>query len=446
VTPDARARLDAHVAGLVAAARPPAPEVNGLIEEMLGPLVETVEERVAAGVDEDEAVRSAIAAFGGPEVVGRDLARTYHSRLWASSIGILLAAGDARGERPGSIRALRILLAIDVLFEAVGTLIALVTMTPLVAVVDAVVGLAFLLPAVLAYRGLNVGLRWSLWFAVGAVAGLVLEGALPVTPPPPGTTVIPVLAIAAGATLFWLWFSAEEVDRFIAPSRSIGRLLAVALAVAVILPPATARAFRAIADPTQAEANDVSLGLSMDCVRRDDGHGGPVRQYATIRADIAFRRTDLLPFGLSGQLDRSDVADAAGFRLLGTAPIEVDGGPPIPAWLLDGDGVDVRRTDTGDVAGWFGASSTAVTMLPDTIGSFTAGIDPDRIEADRTIRITWTVTPVDDGEHNWPRADVAFAHLTRFLIEGTVECGGHAVGAPVLDARPQPEGSNLLSG
>jgi hypothetical protein len=183
----------------------------------------------------------------------------------------------------------------------------------------------------------------------------------------------------------------------------------------------------------------------MDCGRRDSAMAGPDRQFARLVADISFRRGDVLPGGLAGQLERADAADAAGFRIVAPLPIDVDTGGSLPAWLLEGDGVDVRVVETGEVAGWFGASARSMRLLPDTIGSFTAGVDADRIAANRTIRITWTIVPMQDGEQPWPRAEVAYAHLDRFLIQGTIGCGERSTGAPVPGATPHDD-PGLLSG
>lgn len=451
MTPEGVERLQAHAHAIVRSARLRHETEIDIEEEIVGHLTERVDADVAGGIDEDVAVRTAIADFGDVVAIGGDLGRTYHSRLWAGTVGVLLAAREAPGPRPGAVGGLRLLLAITIVLTALSALVAIMELTPLHALLEAGACFGLIVSGSLAYRGLGIGRRWSLGFGLATAAVLVFEGVVPLVPPPPGTTMIPVLALLAAAILLWVGLSAREVRAFVAGSLSIGRPLVVALAVAVVFPTVIARALPAIPDPSQAGASDASLSLSMVCGRRDsvvDGPSGPIArngQYAMVLADVVFRRTDVLPLGLAGQLNRSESADAAGFRIVDPRPIEIENGGQIPGWLLD-DGVDVRVVETGDVAGWFGASSASVNLLPDTIGSFTVGIDPDRIAPNHTIRISWTIIPTRDGEQPWPRADVAYAHLKRFLIEGTIGCGEHASGAPVPGATPHPEGDGFLPG
>lgn len=42
----------------------------------------------------------------------------------------------------------------------------------------------------------------------------------------------------------------------------------------------------------------------------------------------------------------------------------------------------------------------------------------------------WNVTPAS-GAASWPRAEVSYAHLDRFLLQATVGCGEHRAAASV---------------
>jgi hypothetical protein len=80
-------------------------------------------------------------------------------------------------------------------------------------------------------------------------------------------------------------------------------------------------------------------------------------------------------------------------------------------------------------------------LLPqDIAGSFTMAIDAQAIKPGHTIRTTWHLVQGQDGEVPWPRFEVAYAHLDRFLLMGTVGCGelaqGHQVPVPLNEAPP----------
>jgi hypothetical protein len=99
--------------------------------------------------------------------------------------------------------------------------------------------------------------------------------------------------------------------------------------------------------------------------------------------------------------------------------------------VLVPDASDVVDLDTGEPAGWFGGSAPSVELLPETIGSFTVGLDPAAIQAGRTLRSTWLVVPSADGDAAWPVVEVAYAHLDRFLLLATAGCGESTVGTEV---------------
>jgi hypothetical protein len=136
---------------------------------------------------------------------------------------------------------------------------------------------------------------------------------------------------------------------------------------------------------------------------------------------------------VAGLFNSSDYGDSAGFRLLGEAP-----DLPLPTWLLANGDVSVVDAATGEQAGWFGSTAPSVALLPETIGSFTIGIAAEAIRAGHTIRAIWLLTPVSDAGAAWPRIEVAYAHLDRFLLEGTVSCGETTTAHQVSLPHPQP--------
>ena len=191
--------------------------------------------------------------------------------------------------------------------------------------------------------------------------------------------------------------------------------MVAALALALLLPVTVPPALAAVPDPTQAASSDLLLTASMRCDRGDVLRD---RARVTLVADMTWQRSDLLPEGLAGFFRPTDYGDSAGFRLVNDAP-----DAPLPAWMLASNDVPVVDVATGQPAGWFGSTAPSVALLPDTIGSFTIGIDLSAIRAGHTLRATWVLTPVADAGAPWPMIEVAYAHLDHFLLEGTVSCG-----------------------
>ena len=101
MAPLAETNLRAHIADILAAGGIPGTVRDDLAEELYGHLVERVVALRAEGISEADAVARAIADFGGVDQLSGDLRSVYHSRLWASTIGVLLPAMAAPDHRPG---------------------------------------------------------------------------------------------------------------------------------------------------------------------------------------------------------------------------------------------------------------------------------------------------------------------------------------------------------
>ena len=114
VNPEVEDRLRAHVAAILARAAVPPQVRSDLEEELIGHLVERFHAYLADGLDETEASHRAIADFGTPASLGGELGRTYHSRLWASTIGVLLPAITPATSRPGVVGWLRFVLGLAI--------------------------------------------------------------------------------------------------------------------------------------------------------------------------------------------------------------------------------------------------------------------------------------------------------------------------------------------
>jgi hypothetical protein len=430
LAPDAEARLRAHVAAILDAAAVPSSVRTDLAEELLGHLEERISAYRAGGVRESDAVERAIADLGSVDRLGRDFGRTYHSRLWASTLGILLPAVAARDERPAAVGWLRLTLGVVFGLVGIALIFALPQLTPVRALAALVSGAVDLCLIGLAFVAIARGQRWALWYGLGVTILMLVSGIGSVLATAPGSTTIPLGAVLAVLVLLVAYGDRHRLREFVAGSRPVNRWLAVALALSLLVP-AAAPVVATVPDPTQASASDLVLKASMQC--------DPDNRRVTLVADMTWRRTDLLPQGLAGLFHASDDGDSAGFRLLNEAP-----GAPIPAWLLASGDVPVIDVATGATAGWFGSTAQSVLLLPDTIGSFTIGIDPSAIRAGHTLRATWVLSPTSDGDTAWPSIEVAYAHLDRFLLEGTASCGETVTAQQV--PLPSPESHQVQMG
>lgn len=430
VNPAIEDRLRAHVLAILARAGVPAYARDDLEEELLGHLVERWQAHVADGLDEATATDRAIADFGTPGRLGRELAQTYHSRLWASTIGVLLPAIAPAASRPTLIGWLRFVVGLAVALTALGLAIALPTLTPARALASGASLAIGLTGLVLAFQALGRGQRWALRYAVGVTSLLLVEGTIQmVAPERPGSVVVPVGSIVAAGVLLAVLRNWQELRAFVAASPRLNHALGVALAISLFAPAIVPRALAALPDPTQATAADLELRLSLMCDRGDvELLNGPTLvgvQRATLVTDMTWSHTDVLPYGLAGVFTTSQYGDTSGLRQVDSRGATV--------WFWDWAGEpSIVDTQTGTVAGYWGSTSPSVALLPaDTAGSFTIGIDQSAIQPSQTIRAIWLLYGAREGVVPRPRIEVYYAHLDRFLLAGTVRCGETVLGRPV---------------
>ena len=442
MTPGSEARLRAQVATILTGGAVPAHLRDDVAEELYGHLVERMRAHQIGGLSETDAVERAIAELGTADQLGRDFGRTYHSRLWASTIGVLLPAVAPRDQRPAVVGWLRFTLGLAMLIAGIGLALLLPQATPVRALIT-LVAEAFGLWAIgLAIGALARGQRWALLYAIAVCVGLLAWGVESVLATPSGSITIPLGAILAAGVLlavYAAWDRLQGLRRRIGSHRTEDGRGPAALAHGPGHRAAGAR-WAAGSDPG-GTGRSAHVRLSMVCDRGDvafDGIGTVSDiQRVTLVADMSWQRSDLLPKGVAGLFNSSDSGDSAGFRLLDEAP-----DLPLPTWLLANGDVSVVDLATGEQAGWFGSTAPSVALLPETIGSFTIGIAPEAIRSGHTIRATWLLTPVSDAGAAWPRIEVAYAHLDRFLLEGTVSCGetttAHQVPLPTPQSRQMP--------
>lgn len=438
IGPATAERLRAHAAGIVVAAGVPARARADVTEELVGHLVERTRAAIAAGLTEADAADEALGAFGGVDELAADLSGAFHSRLWASTIGVLLPAVAGRDDRPGIVGWLRFALGIGMALSVIGLAQVMWQATPVhVLLAIGVLGLG-LAGLALAFGALARGQRWALWYAIAYAVELVVFGAISVIAPEvPGSFTIPLGALLGVGVLLGVRSGWHRLQAFVAASPPVGRALGALLTASLLGPPLLSPALAALPDPTQASADDLRLLVSVTCDRGDVAEPNFATrrdiQRVMIVADMAWRRGDVLPNGLDGVFNPAHVGDTAGFRLEETA---MDG--PLPDWLLVPQEPVVVDRASGAVAGWFGSTSPSVELMPDTIGSFTVGIDPGAIQAGRTLRATWLLVPVSDAKTPWPTIEVAYAHFDRFLLGADAGCGETGVGREMPLPSPGP--------
>jgi len=436
MAPESEARLRSHIAAILDVAAVPSDVRNDVAEELYGHLVERVRSHLVAGIGEAAAVDRAIADLGGVDMLGRDFGRTYHSRLWASTVGILLPAVAPRDGRPAAVGWLRFTLGVVVVLSVVGLAVMLPQATPVRGLATLAVDAVAIWAMALAFLALERGQRWALWYALAISVELLLWGIGTVLAAAPGSASIPLGAILAGLVLFEVFVDRYRLRAFIADSRPVGRAMTAVLALSILLPVAVPPALAALPDPSQAGAADLTLTVSMRCDRGTQLFSDTSRTNVSrvqLIAEMTWRRADILPEGVAGLFHPTDYGDSAGFRLLDADPTAL-----LPAWLLVTGDVPVIDVATGETAGWFGSTAPSVGLLPNTIGSFTIGIGLSAIRAGHTIRAAWVLSPTADVGAPWPRIKIAYAHLDRFLLEGTVGCGQTVTAHQVPIPAPAP--------
>jgi len=437
MTPESRRRLEAHAQAIVAAGGVPPVLREELVEELVGHLAARVEAATAAGTPEAEAVDRAIASFGSADRLGRDFQRTYHSRIWASTIGVLLPQVATGNPRPGAVGWLRFGVGLTIVVTSIAGVVALPSASPLRLLVGGPMLLASLVVGLLAFRALARGQRWALRYAMAVAVLLVAYGVRDVLfPAQPRTITFPIGAFVGVAILLVAQGSWVALQAFVNGSRPIGARLGLLVTATLVLPPLL---FLPFADPTLASARDLEMHLSVTCGIGDvdigDGQVIGGRERAEVVLDMTWRRTDLLPHGLSGIFGGYDTGDTVGLRL---EPLFSGDGR---SWTLN-EPATLIDTATGAEAGWWGSSSPSVGLLPtDVAGSMTFGILQGELHAGRTLRATYHLfrDPIADAQPEL-YVQAYYAHLDRFVVEADAGCGERADGHQVRIPVPDPYG------
>jgi hypothetical protein len=441
---DVSERLAAHVAAVIRRSAIPSRERADVEEELAGHLEERYRSARAAGQTPDAAASEAIRGFGAADVVGPAFIQTFHSPLWASTIGQLLPIAAGSESAPGAVTwAIRFTRLLAILNGLAAVAIA-VSWSPVRAVISA--GLLLLGAVVLwlAAEGLR---RRQSWATPVVVVNLLLQAATFFVTlfPPGGGWNISLNGIAGLILLLWLANSHVAIDAWTAGSRSVASWLQAATLTALLASAAVAVVGSSLPDPTLIGPDDLSAVASVTCAvgTADTGDttdtadtadttdaGEPLIPAPTVVLDVTYRRVDAWPRGLVnsnngwGDTIGMDVTPVPAGVLVPTA-IAV-GGPGSPDTPVD------VSTIIGDdkVASMLGQTVSVFDEIdsPSVVGEI-LGVDQ---RAGRTIRVTIpTSVNIGDGrefdELGTPLpamgVNIRLAHLDRFVLVARLGCG-----------------------
>ena len=435
-SPDIAGLLRGHVAAVLAEAHTPTGLRTELAEEMYGHLVERWAAFVGEGVASDEAAHRAVRTFGRPDVVGRELTRSFHGRLWTSTIGVLIP-GDSRIDetRPGLIGWLRLGVAIEAVLMFLGVWAALGD-PPLRALLGGLPAAASFGLLVAAYIAIGRGRRWALPVAVVALLGDVFEWFSASHPPGP---FISLNGLFAAFLLFAIWNTRLGDGPWFDRGKRPGRWSTIGLASVVALAHAGYTVGPVIGDPTQVSASDLELRLAVTCGPSPDEPGF---QSVTATVTMTWARHDLLPNGLLAAFGEPGDRDA-----MAVTAFWVDGPPADPDgasnWALLDAPPDQPWLDPGFEAG--PPSDARVTLEPPLdpmsgllgLGSgdpllasklYPVSVVPDRMTTGQAYPAMWRFT--QSGPIPWPSIKVRYVHDLRFALEASAACGETATGRP----------------
>jgi hypothetical protein len=429
--PTAEERLSAQVDRILDAAAVHRRDRGDLAEELYGHLWQRWQEGVASGLSEDAAADAAIAGFGEADRLGRDMTLAYHSRLYASTVGVLLPTVANTGDKPSGYGRARVLLFLSGFFELLGGIVVMNGLTPLRMLVVVLTTILLLSMTLLAYRALALRQQWALAFlrvlTVAFIADFALELALkPITISFLGILAIPVVFAAFG----------QDLALWVGGSRHTGRVLGGLVVASVVLGFGTPQLVAAMPDPTQASPTDLSMVVRIDCTRS----GGLVMN-GTVTATIRWARTDFLPSGLGSSMSQTDQLGATSISSLGFDPNDptassfqfprggmTDGVVTTGMWAV----VDSETGQTAD-AGVMMFSRPAFF----TVGVQQDGIDPGSIRANRTYVASFDfVAQQPTGLTDDPVFRIRYDHQGRWGVEAFATCTKPGVGHPVTTREP----------
>ncbi len=434
VSMDPTLRLRAYVESILAGSSVPSADREEIAEELYGHLWQCWQDALAAGATASEAVETAIRSFGEASQLGREMTGAYHSRLYATTIGVLLSGAAPPSGKPSGYLGLRLLLALIAIvqFVLVGILIDL---TPVRAALFALAAGLSIAVSVLAFRAFGRAQRWALRYCQFVLAMVLVQGAATIFSAPPGGLTIPILGVLG---LLMLGPAiGSQMGEWFSHSRPIGPGLTVALVIATVAGYGLPYVASALPDPTQVSASDLDLQVAAVCTR--DANGG----VTTVEVDTRLRwsRLDLFPYGL-GQNDGANswqdgfeagVSPSGGRNSVDwrTAWISIPSHTPL--YLMSGE--PQFTSPNGSVDGLLLAGPPQNLARLDPYVPASDGIEfaPGGLHAGWTYETRQSYqwmsgtnpAPAD------PLVVVRYGHLDRFVVQALASCEGSGTAVPV---------------
>jgi hypothetical protein len=432
---DPALRLRDHVESILASSSVPSADREEIAEELYGHLWQRWQDALAAGATALEAVETAIRSFGEASQLGHEMTGAYHSRLYATTIGVLLPAAATPSGQPSGYRGLRLLLALMAIvqFVLVGILIGLTPVRAAVFVLAAGLSIAL---SVLAFRAFGRAQRWALRYCQFVLAMVLVQGAASIFSAPPGGLTIPILGVL-GLCMLGPVLGPQMAEWF-SHSRPIGRGLTIALVAATAVGYGLPFVASALPDPTQVSASDLDLQVAAVCTR--DASGGVTAIEVSTR--LRWSRLDLFPYGLGHRdipenlLDGfvSVISEVGGKNAEpSTAQVGVQRqffgymqDPMEPPQVTSPDGSVVDATV-------FATPVRLLAFYPDSVMSDGIEFAQGGLHAAWTYEIAyryrWTsgVGPAPTD----PLVVVWYVHLDRFVVQALASCERPGSGVPM---------------
>jgi hypothetical protein len=405
VPADAAERLRAHAETIVRHAGIPSADRRDVAEELGGHLVERWSALVADGLEPGAAADRAIADFGTPADLRPAFVATYHSRLWASTIGVLLPIAVPGDGLPSVVRwTARGATILAVLSGILGGVAAL-TLPPVAAIVTALAMIGGSIVVGLGAEAFRRRQRWGLGVvAIALVAhALVLVTAATTST---GGVNISLNGLLGLVLLLVLWVGSAHAAAWVRGSPALPGRLRLALAVAIGSWGLAPYAAPAIPDPSQAGPDDIHVIASVEC-GREAGQTDDLSR-VLVELVVTWDVVDVLPGGLAGSSGWTDAVDVEF-----PDPAVQPGGPFL---------YDARTGQELD------ASGALLNAVHPAIRDRADGFIPLRVmQPGRPVRLALTAHvwgeaaagPVDPA---W--VHIRYAHGPRFILENELACGG----------------------
>jgi hypothetical protein len=423
---DPEERLRSHAEAVVEWASMPGTERRDLVEELYSGLWERWHDMVDGGTEPEAAVQRAIRAFGTPSAVGGEVTLAYHSRLYASTVGVLLPPVIARTAHPIGLRRVSLLLISTAAFFLVGAGIAATQLPPTRLVVLTLVFVAVATLCLVALRALLHGQRWALAFARLCVPIAIAAWVIGILERPIRIDLLGV----AGLLALWPVLGSGLSD-WVAPSRPVGRVLGTGVAGVLLAGVGLSIGGISVPEITAAGPSDLHLDVAVNCTI----DGGSVTELI-VTAGVVFDRLDVMPRGIQPRE-----------RPLDQIAIWIDGEPAIGvvleevihdgrqifqvAWpgyeILDRTAGDVRfRGDLTLSDAQYGPARPAGAAVGAGLGPL---IREDALQAGHRYEITWDNRTFGPGPIGKVRSViVTYDHLGNFGSRAVVACNSSAAG------------------